>query len=147
MKSRDAVIGFIFIAILILGAFWIYKARAAKKAAATPIPTPNIVDRVNSAFPNLKIPDGSPRANLNDVSGGTNVGVATKTEVVANLPTPPAGQSYKAQLVNSEGKVIELGTLRDSKSGWIISYDSTKYPGYNKVVVLNGSTPVLEGSF
>lgn len=144
LKSRDIVIGFIFLVILIAGGLWISKIKN-KKSLSTPLPTPNITAKVNSAFPGLKIPEGVERANLSNVNGGNGLGVATRTEVVANLPD--TNKPYKVSLVNSDGKVIALGNMRTSKSGWILEYNSSKYPGYNKVVVTEGETRVLEGSF
>ena len=143
MKSRDVVIGFIFLVILIAGVLWIFRNKNAKNVN-TPVETPNIVSRINDAFPNLNIPDGVERANLTDVRGENNVGVATRTEIIANLPS---GQTYQAWLENPSGDRINLGTMRVSKSGWILNYDSSKYASYNKVIITEGSTPVLEGSF
>jgi len=143
MKSRDVVIGFVFLVILIAGVLWIFKFKNIK-TPNTPAPTPNIVSRINNAFPDLKIPDGVERANLADVTGGNNVGVATRTEIVANLPS---GQVYTVWLENTGGEKINLGPLRVSKSGWILNYSSTKYSGYNKVIITQGSTSILEGSF
>lgn len=146
MKSRDVLIGFIALVILIGGVVWLYRNRNTA-SSEVPIATPDIVERINTAFPGLNIPEGTSRANLKDVSGGESVGVATKTEIVANLPTPQTGQSYKAVLENPEGKTITLGTMRISKSGWIIGYDASKYPGYDKVTIFSGETKLLEGSF
>jgi hypothetical protein len=146
MKSRDVVIGFIFLVILIAGVLWIFKNKNIKTSSA-PVPTPNIVSRINNAFPNLDIPDGVERANLNDVTGGQNVGIATRTEILANLPELTAGKVYKAWLENSSGNKILLGSLRISKSGWIVEYNSGKFPGYNKVLITLDEKSVLEGSF
>lgn len=143
MKSRDVIIGFIFLVILTFGVLWIFKNKNVKTVNG-PVPTPSITSRINNAFPDLKIPDGVERANLNDVTGGNNVGVATRTEIIANLPS---GQVYTGWVENSSGNKINLGTLRVSKSGWILNYSSTKYPGYNKIIVTQGSTSILEGSF
>ena len=144
MKTRDIVIGFIFLVILIAGVLWIYRARN-KKTVSLPLSTPNISQKVNNMFPN--IPDGIERANLSDVTGGSSLGVATRTEVVANLPDLSNGQFYKVVLENSSGNTVNLGSMWLSKSGWILQYDSAKYPGYNKVIVTQGPTHILEGSF
>ena len=69
MKTRDIVIGFIFLVILIAGVLWIYRARN-KKTVSLPLSTPNISQKVNNMFPN--IPDGIERANLSDVTGGSS---------------------------------------------------------------------------
>jgi hypothetical protein len=146
MKSRDVVIGFIFLVILIAGVLWILRAKNIK-TSSLPLPTPNIAQQVKNAFPNLNIPEGVERANLSDVTGGNSLGVATRTEVVANLPELPSGKYYQVLLENSSGKDVLLGNMRISKSGYILEYKSTDFPGYNKVIVTQGSTRVLEGSF
>ena len=141
MKSRDIVIGFIFLVILIAGVLWIFRVKNVKKSSL-PLPTPNIVQQINNAFPN--IPDGVERANLKDITGGNSLGVATRTEVVANLPS---SQNYQVELENASGKVVNLGYMRIAKSGYLLQYSSEAYPGYNKVIVKEGSTHILEGSF
>jgi hypothetical protein len=146
MKSRDVIIGFIFLVLLIAGVLWIFRAKN-NKTSNLPLPTPNISQRINNAFPNLNIPDGVERANLSDVTGGNSLGVATRTEVIANLPDLPSGKYYQVLLENSSGKNVNLGNMRISKSGYILEYNSTNFPGYNKVIVVQGSTHILEGSF
>lgn len=145
MKTRDIVIGFIFLVILIAGVLWIVRIKNVKKVSNTPLPTPNIVQQVDNAFPN--IPIGVERANLKDVMGGTSLGVATRTEVIANLPDLPSGQTYQVLIENSSGKNINLGKMIVSKSGYILEYNSSKFPGYNRVIVMLGTTRILEGSF
>lgn len=146
MKTRDFIIGFVFLVILVAGVLWIFKVKDAKKAAL-PIPTPNIAEQIKNTFPNLSIPDGVERANLTDVTGGSSIGVATRTEVVANLPELTKGNSYQVILENASGKTINLGTMRVSKSGWLLQYDPSKYAGYNKVIVASENIHILEGSF
>jgi hypothetical protein len=87
------------------------------------------------------------RANLTDVTGGSSIGVATRTEVVANLPDLTGGRVYQVLLENAAGKTVNLGTMRVSKSGWLLQYNSEKYPGYNKVIVASENVHILEGSF
>ena len=144
MKSRDVVIGFVFLVILVAGVLWIFRAKN-NKTSNLPLPTPNIAQQVKNAFPNIL--GGVERANLKDVTGGNSIGVATRTEVVANLPELSAGKYYQVLLVNSSGKSVNLGNMRISKSGYILEYNSANFPGYNKVVITQGSTHVLEGSF
>jgi hypothetical protein len=146
MKSRDVIIGFVFLVLLIAGVLWIFRAKN-NKTSNLPLPTPNISQRINNAFPNLNIPDGVERANLSDVTGGNSLGVATRTEVIANLPDLPSGKYYQVLLQNSSGKNVNMGNMRISKSGYILEYNSTNFPGYNKVIVVQGSTHILEGSF
>jgi len=144
VKSRDIVIGFIFLVILIAGVLWIFKSKN-KKIVNTPLPTPDIVQRIDNAFPN--IPNGVERANLSDVTGGNSLGVATRTEVVANLPELTNGEHYNVLIENSSGNSINLGNMRISKSGYILEYSSSRYQSYNKVIVNKGNTHILEGSF
>jgi hypothetical protein len=146
MKSRDAIIGFIFLVILVAGTILIFRNRSSKNVF-TPLPTPTIVSGNETRFPNLTIPDGVERTDLKAVNGSEGFGVATRTEILANLPEPKPGEKYQAYLENTEGKSVLLGSLRSSKSGWIIEYDAAKYPGYNKVIVTRGINRVLEGSF
>jgi hypothetical protein len=146
MKIRDVVIGFVFLVILVAGILWIYRAKN-NKTSNLPLPTPNISQRIKNAFPNLNIPDGVERANLSDVTGGESIGIATRTEVVANLPELSAGKYYQVLLEDSSGKSVKLGMMRISKSGYILEYNSANFPGFNKVIVIQGTTRILEGSF
>jgi len=146
MRSRDVVITFIVLVTLVGGVLLIFRAKN-KKMVSSPTPTPNIFQKVNETFPSLNIPEGVERANLTDVTGGSSIGVATRTEIVANLPEPAKGQVYQGWAENSSGKTVLLGNFRISKGGWILSYDSSKYPGYNKVIVSVGTKHILEGSF
>lgn len=144
VKARDVVIGLIVLVILITGALYIRNSRKAK-TSSLPVSTPNISQVVKNTFPN--IPEGVERANLSDISGGNSIGVATKTEIVANLPELGSGKFYQVLLSNSSGKTVVLGNMKISKSGYILEYSSNRYPDYNKVVVVQGSTHILEGSF
>lgn len=143
MKSRDVIIGFVFLVILIAGVLFIFKNKNVKTSKLA-IQTPNIVSRINTTFPNFKIPEGVERANLTDINGGNNIGIATRTEIVANLPE---GQIYNVWLVKDSNEKINLGQMKMSKSGWLFNYLSSKYPGYNKIVITDGKTSLLEGSF
>lgn len=146
MKTRDIVIGFVFLVVLIAGVLWIYRIKN-KTTVSTPLPTPNTSQQVKNAFPSLNIPSGVEVANLHNVSGGSAIGVATRTEIVANLPESSNGQKYQVLLENSKGETVKLGDMRISKVGYILEYNSSKYPGYNKVIIVLGTTRVLEGSF
>ncbi len=146
MKTRDVVIGFVFLVILVAGVLWIFRTRG-NKTSNLPLPTPNISERIKNAFPNLNIPEGVERANLTDIAGGNSIGVATRTEVVANLPELTSGKYYQVALEDSSGKSVKLGNMRIAKSGYILEYNSANFPGFNKVVIIQGSTRILEGSF
>ena len=153
MKTRDAIIGFIFLVILVAGVLWIFKNRIPK-IANSPTATPNIIQKVDNSFPNLIVPAGADRANLSNVSGGEGIGAATRQKVngtfsitvVANLPTPP-NSYYQAYLTNGTTN-ITLGVMNLTKSGYLVNFTSNKdLSGYNKVVVTLGTTHILEGSF
>lgn len=146
MKSRDFIIGFIVLVILVAGVLWISKYKN-KATSNLPIETPNITSKIEKAFPNLVIPQGVERAELSDVNGGELVGVATRTEIIANLPAPSTGKYYQGWLENKDGKTVLIGNFKASKSGWILSYDAKKYSGYDKVIVKQGDVRLLEGSF
>jgi hypothetical protein len=143
MKSRDVIVGFVFLVILIAGVLWIFKNKNSSKVSG-PVPTPVFSSKIDELFPNLNIPEGVEKIELKDVTGSNNFGIATRTEIVANLPE---GRVYNGWLVNSEGKKVLLGTLKVVKSGWMLSYASSRYPGYNKVIVSQNDNTILEGSF
>ena len=94
----------------------------------------------------MVIPTDAEKIELKDVSGGSGMGIATRNEILADLPTLPNGQFYQGWL-EKDGKTVLLGTLELAKGGWILNYNSSVYPGYNKVVVTVGEKHILEGSF
>ncbi len=164
MKARDVVIGFVVLVILIGGALWI---RKAKNKVETPVPTPNITERISKTF-NLEIPDDVDKAELTDVSGGDGSGVATRKfetgifshAVLADLPEPTPGYFYEGWLVrgkvgDSNFSYFSTGKLGIAKGGYLLNFASAKdYSDYTKVVVtlekVNDKTPeqhILEGSF
>jgi hypothetical protein len=149
MKTRNLVIGFIFL-IGIVAAILIIKGKAkinSLPVPAVPVATPSIQQKLQSKFQNLVIPNSGDQVDLIDVSGGFSMGIATRNEIIADLPTLPKGQFYQGILENSSGKTVLLGNLRMEKGGWILDYDSSKFPGYNKIIVTQGVNHILEGSF
>jgi hypothetical protein len=149
MKTRDLVIGFIFL-VGIVAAILIIKGKA--KVNNLPVPTvptstPSVQQKLQSKFQNLIIPNGGDQIDLTDVSGGPSMGIATRNEIIADLPDLTKGQFYQAYLANPSGKTVLLGTLSMKKGGWILDYDSSRFPGYNKVIIAQGLTRILEGSF
>jgi len=154
MKTRDIIIGFVFLVILTVGILWIFRVKN-NKTTNIPLPTPNIVQKVNNAFPNLNVPANADRANLSDVTGGSNIGVATRQTtngvytltIMINAPAPAKNTFYQATL-SSGTNSVNLGRLNLSKSGYLLNYQSNNnYSGYNKVAVSLGNSPILEGSF
>lgn len=144
MKFRDIVIGAIVLGILVGGALWIRKARLDKQALT--VTTPTTEEKISDTFNGLTIPEGTQKAELRDVSGGNGFGIATRTEVLADLPEPPSGKVYQVRIEKGDQKVL-LGTMRVAKGGYMLEYDSSKYPGYERVVVFSGEERILEGSF
>lgn len=145
MKGRDVLTGFIILVILIAGALLVKNIKNKKQV--TPSPTPSIEQKVKETFNGLEIPSDTEKTELKDVTGGNGFGVATRTEILANLPQPPAGQYYQGKLENDAGNSVVLGSFRVAKGGYILEYNSSKYPGYNKVLVVLGGKAILEGSF
>ncbi len=146
MKTRDVVIGLVVLVVLIT-AILLVKKSLNKKVLSVPSQQVSIQQKVRDTFPGLTIPDDSVKTNLVDVSGGEGFGVATNTEILANLPDLSAGKVYKAWLTNSQGKTVFLGDLRFAKGGYLIEYNSANYPSYNKVVITLDNEHILEGSF
>lgn len=146
MRARDIATGLVVLIVLIAGVLLIKNARD-KRLAVVPTPTPSIEEKVGKVFNGLTIPSDVEKAELKDVTGGESFGIATRTEVLANLPELSAGQKYQVKLENSQGKTVLLGNLRIAKAGYLLEYDSSKYPGYDKVLVISGGKTLLEGSF
>ena len=149
MKTRDLIIGFIFL-VGIVAAVLIIKGKAKVNSLpvpTVPTPTPSIQQKMRNKFQNLVIPAGGDQIDLTDVTGGSSMGIATRNEIIADLPSLSNRQSYQAYLANTSGKTVLLGTLVNKKGGWILDYDSSKFPGYNKVIITQRTTHILEGSF
>lgn len=146
MKTRDIITGFIVLVILI-GVVLFIRNRSVKSPAVVPTATPSITQKVSQTFNGLTIPQGVEQTELKDVTGGASFGIATRTEILANLPALPSGQFYQGRLANSAGKIVILGNLRLAKGGYILEYSSTKYPGYNTVIVAQAGKTILQGSF
>ncbi len=145
MKGRDILIAFIIIVALVVAVLLIKNKKTTTVLA--PSASPSIQQQIESKFQGITIPVDEEHIELIDVSGGVGMGIATKTEILADLPTPPKGQFYKAFLLSQSGKSVSLGNLDFAKGGWMLSYDLDKYPDYKKVVVSLNSTNILEGSF
>jgi len=146
VKLRNILIGFIILVLIIVGVLFVSKKVKTVKTPVSPVP-PSIEQQVESKFNGLTIPMDSARIELKDVSGGRGMGIATRSEILADLPGLNVGQKYQGYLENSSGKTVLLGTLKAEKGGWILNFDSTKYPEYNKVIVTQGTKHILEGSF
>ncbi|KKU04221.1 MAG: hypothetical protein UX88_C0002G0036 [Candidatus Woesebacteria bacterium GW2011_GWC2_47_16] len=163
MRRREIVIGLIILAVVAGAIVWIRRTRTQEE----PLPTPSIEEKIERTF-NLEIPEDVERADLNDVTGGTGSGIATRKyesgrfshTVLADLPDPTAGYFYEGWLVRGkEGDAnfafISTGRMRVAKGGYLLEFtSSTDYSAYNGVVVTlervddkKPETHILEGSF
>jgi len=149
IQKRDVLVGLVIAASLVVAILLLVKP--AKKTLIS-IPTPNPSERVENRF-NIDIPENVEKTDLVDVSGGTGGGIATRSEILADLPDPEKGKVYQAWL-EKDGKLVSLGQLRMAKGGWLTEYGAANFPGYNKIIVSLESkfdsileTKVLEGSF
>lgn len=143
MKMRDTIIGFVVLVILISTAILVQKSNVEKNLIEN-IKAPSVESKIKDTFTGLTIPSDTYKTDLTDVSGGDSFGIVTSTEILANLPELVPGESYRASLLKDE-KLIQIGTLKNEKGGWILQYDFSKFTGY-KVVVSKGVKHILEGS-
>jgi hypothetical protein len=146
VKGRDVFAVFVVVVIIIV-AVLVIRGRMKTTKLSVPSATPSIQQQIQNKFNGLTIPQGEPSIDLKDVSGGSGMGIATRSEILADLPDLPKGQVYQGYLENSLGRIVLLGTLKSEKGGWILNYDSSNFPGYNKVIVVVGVKHILEGSF
>ncbi len=152
-KKKDIIVGLIIL-VVVAGIFYFFKNRAnSLKVPETNEPTINQIEQNLKDKFNFNVPGDVEKTDLKDVSGGDGVGIATRTEILADLADPNAGYFYQAWLEKDE-KLVSLGKLGMAKGGWLISYSSSKFPGYDKVVISlekvfdnNLEKRVLEGSF
>jgi hypothetical protein len=138
--------GFVALVIIIAGVLLI---STKGKIVKVPVPSasPSIQKQIESKFKGLTIPADTERIELKDVSGGSSMGIATKNEILADLPDLAKGQFYQVWLRNSSGKLVLIGTLKMEKGGWLLNYDLAEFPGYNNVIIMQGFKHILEGSF
>lgn len=116
-RSRDVITGFIVLVILIAGSIIIFKSRNKFKEV-TPIKTPNIVERLQDKFNGFEIPDDVEKTELKDATGGSSIGIATPSEVIADLPELPKNEFYQVWYFNGE-KYVSLGKMRVAKGGYL----------------------------
>jgi hypothetical protein len=145
MNVKGVIKAFLVLVIVIAAVIWLGKRYKSSKISL-PTATPSVLEKIEGKFPNIIIPKDSEKIELKDVSGGSSMGIATKNEVIADLPEPAPGQTYQGWIGNDTKKVL-LGSLKLVKGGWVLEYNSAKYPGYNKISVTLGSKTILEGSF
>jgi len=145
MRAKNIFAAFIVVVAVVAGVLLI-KNRAKVSQKPSPTPTPSIQQQILNKFNGLVVPQDQESIELKDVSGGSGMGLATRNEILADLPSLPSGETYQGWLENN-GKTVLLGTLKVAKGGWILNYNSSAYPGYDKVIVAVGTRHILEGSF
>lgn len=153
-RRRDIVTGLV---ILVVVAGLVYWFKFRKPTPSVPQVNNPSIQQVEQGIEDkfkFKVPDNVEKAQLKDITGGDGSGIATKNEILVDLPDPEPGTFYQAWLQNANGKLLSLGKLGMVKGGWLISYNGADYPTYNKIVisqekVLDGAIEerVLEGSF
>jgi len=146
MNTKKVVAIFVALIILVVVFLIIFPKFIKKPTTLLPTPTPSVEEQLEQRLNGLVIPDDAEKIDLKNVSGGEAMGIATKSEVVADLPDLSRGESYQVLLSNG-AKTVLLGTMKQAKGGWILEYDLSKYPGYNQIIVVKGSQHILEGTF
>lgn len=147
MNTRRIITIFLFIAILVTASIFVFqKNKKANPSFKLPEPTPSVTDQIEEKFQGLVIPDDTEKIELDNVSGGEAMGIATKNEILADLPDLEKGETYQ-MLISNGTKTILLGNLKQAKGGWILEYDLSKYFGYNQITVMKGRQQILKGSF
>jgi hypothetical protein len=147
VSVKRIIIVFLFLLIVIAAVLIVIKRKKATPSLINlPSPTPSVTEQIEKQFPGLNIPSNAEQIELKNVSGGEAMGIAIRGEVIANLPTLSPGQSYQVYLGNGT-KTVLLGSMVRAKGGWILEYNSSKYPGYNQIFVKKDSETILEGSF
>jgi hypothetical protein len=111
-----------------------------------PESTPSIEDNIKEKVKWLSIPEDADVIELKNVSGEEGMGIATKSEIIADLPNLAKGEKYQV-FIEDGSKTVLLGNLENLKGGWILEYDLSKYQDYKKIVVVKNGRHVLEGSY
>lgn len=161
MKTRDAIVGFLVLVILITGIL-LFKNSKKNNVLILPSPTPSISQRITEKFGGITIPSGADKADLTSAPGHEGIGQAVrvfesgefKLTILADLPKPKDGYFYQAWMGNGTTSIL-LGKLNIAKGGYLTDFSSTKnYSDYKKIVVTlekafdqKPEESVLEGSF
>jgi len=147
VNTKKILIIFVVLVIAVAVFLLFFKVRDTKnKVQPLPLQTPSVTERVQEKFKGLTIPDDSTKIELKNISNIEGAGIATQTEVLADLPELEKGETYQVLLSNGV-KTVLLGNLKQAKGGWILEYDLSKYVGYKELIVSKGSTEILKGSF
>lgn len=163
MKRKDIVIGLIVLAALAGIIFWFRKPKDELRVPEIP----SAEERMEEFF-NVEIPEDIEKAQLEDVTGGDALGIATRNDengvfvhvVLADLPDLEEGSFYEGWLIRGkEGDddfdYVSTGKMRLGKGGYLLEFESsTDYFSYQEVVITLEKTEdnlpekhVLEGTF
>jgi hypothetical protein len=147
MYVKRVLVAFLVLVVLTIGILLLLKNKKNNKPTLS-LPETNISveEQIKDKFPSLKIPSDMEKIELKSVSGGEGMGIATRSEIVADLPDLLQGENYQVFLSNGI-KTVLLGNMVYVKGGYLINYDSLKYPGYNQIVITKNAKHILEGSF
>lgn len=164
------IIAVIFIVIILVIIFLIRRNRNANTLSlnsALPTPTSNYQQELKDNF-GIVLPTNAIKADLKDVNGGNQMGLATKDlengqssyAIIANLEDPATGNFYQAWLIrgkegDTDYDLVSLGKLYLAKGGWMVTYTTGKDLSDHKTVLITSestfdNTPekhILEGSF
>jgi hypothetical protein len=163
-KRREILTGIaIFIIFFLVAVFLIRRHQDAVITVESPLPTSVSLyqQQLQNNF-GITVPDNAKKADLKDVSGANQMGLATLENqngkfvytVIANLEDPTPGYFYQAWIVNGKDNV-SLGQLSVEKGGWITNFTSSKDLSDHKTIWItleraNDNIPemhILEGSF
>lgn len=164
MGKRDIVIGLLLLSVL--AAVVYFRQRSTEEEVVEPT-TLSIESELEESF-NLEIPEDVEKIELEDVSGGDAVALATKDfesgifkhSVLADLADPEPGTFYQGWLTkgnrdSDEYEIVPTAKLTSAKGGYILEFESTTdYSDFDGVLItqeknadLNPETKILEGSF
>ncbi|HCR35925.1 hypothetical protein A2130_00165 [Candidatus Woesebacteria bacterium GWC2_33_12] len=153
-NRKDILVGLVIVVVVVLGVLLFKKLKTAK-VLSTPVPQEiSFKNDIEDSF-KFDIPDNVKTTELKDVSGSNGRGIATSTEVLADIEDPVTGYFYEAWLQGSNNQdLISLGKLRIAKGGWLLEYEGSKYPEYKKIIISlekvfdsNLEKRILEGTF
>lgn len=154
LGKKDIITGLVILVVIAGLVYWFKIRKPTPTVPVTSTPSITQVEKnIEDKF-KFTVPDNVEKTQLKDITGGDGSGIATRTEILVDLPDPEPGTFYQAWLENANGKLLSLGKLDIAKGGWLITYNGSSYPTYNKVVISqekvfdgNIEERVLEGSF
>lgn len=133
MKRKDIVIGLIVLAALAGIIFWFRKPKDELRVPEIP----SAEERMEEFF-NVEIPEDIEKAQLEDVTGGDALGIATRNDengvfvhvVLADLPDLEEGSFYEGWLIRGkEGDddfdYVSTGKMRLGKGGYLLEFESS----------------------